>query len=448
MYVKIRKKTLILWGILGALLVAGLCAGVLILDRCRTRERTQYEAEVAAGWRLSIAELSDALGRLETDLQKGMYAAGEYQAVTWATRVFAEAGAARSALEALPLYESRLENTEIFLNQVGEFTLEMARKQMRGETLAEGEEQSLKTLALRSRQLADEVLSLSESVADENPDFSAMQDLLSPSEQGEDPSKFQALEGIFAGDEPLIYDGDYSAWHTQRQSAWLESEPEADREAFPARAAEILGVTEDQLHLTGRFGKPFAYCVYETDTSSVAFTERGGKVYALEIQRQPEAKKLAVDYALVKGTKALEMLGYPSMEAVTWQVTENTLSAIYVPRQQGVLIYGDRVAVTLALDNGEILVLNATEYLLSHNPSRAFTPSVTSTEAAKTLREGLEVTDTELGALMGGDGSEVLCWQFTVSDGDGQAVIFVDAKTKTEREILILLQSEDFRKLI
>ncbi|MBP3300094.1 MAG: germination protein YpeB [Clostridia bacterium] len=448
MYVKIRKSTLILRSVLFALLILGLCGAVLGMDGLRSGDRSRYEGEVAAGWRLSVAELSDALQRMETDLQKGTFASGEYQAVSWAAQVFAEAGAARTALEELPLYESRLENTETFLNQVGEFTLEMARKQMRGETLEEEEKQSLKTLALRSRQLADEVLSLSESVADENPDFAAMQELLSPSEEGEDPSRFEALEGIFAEDEPLIYDGDYSAWYGQRTSSWLESLPEADGNTFAPRVGEILGISAESLKTSEPYGKPFPYRICESENAVAALSVRGGILFALEIDRVPTESKLSVDLTLSNGTKALEKLGFPAMEVLAWRREENILSAVFVPRQQGVLIYGDRVTVSFALDNGEILALNATEYLLSHNPDRAFTPSVTAKEASAILREGLQVTDTDLAALAGGDGTEVLCWQFTVSDGDGQAVIFVDAKTKTEREILLLLQDEDFLRLI
>lgn len=448
MYVKIRKSTLILRIVLFGLLIAGLCAGILCADFLRSGDRSRYEGEVAAGWRLSVAELSDALARMETDLRKGLFASGEYQAVSWAAQVFAEAGAARTALEELPLYESHLKNTETFLNQVGEFTLEMARKQMRGETLAEGEKESLKTLALRSQQLADEILTLAESVADENSDFAAMQDLLSPSEEGEDPSRFEALEGIFAEDAPLIYDGDYSAWYGQRRSAWLETLPKAEEASFSPRGAEYFGVSAESVKVSGPYKEPFLYRLCETEKGVLALSEQGGILFALEIDRVPAETRLSVDLALSNGAKALEKLGFPGMEALSWQREENILHAVFVPRQQGSLIFADRVSVSFALDNGEILALNGTEYLLSHNPDRTFAPSVTAKEGASVLREGLEVLDTDLASLAGGDGSEVLCWMFTVSDGDGRAVVFVDAKTKTEREILLLLQDENFKRLV
>ena len=233
-----------------------------------------------------------------------------------------------------------------------------------------------------------------------------------------------------------------------QQLRQIESLPEADGNTFAPRVGEILGISAESLKTSEPYGKPFPYRICESENAVAALSVRGGILFALEIDRVPTESKLSVDLTLSNGTKALEKLGFPAMEVLAWRREENILSAVFVPRQQGVLIYGDRVTVSFALDNGEILALNATEYLLSHNPDRAFTPSVTAKEASAILREGLQVTDTDLAALAGGDGTEVLCWQFTVSDGDGQAVIFVDAKTKTEREILLLLQDEDFLRSI
>lgn len=449
MYVKIKKRNLVLAAVLGGLLILGLCAAVLFLDRGQKARRADYEAQVAAGWRQSVAELSEALSDLETDLKKGRYASGDYQAVSWAARVFAEAGAARTALESLPVYDLRLQNTETFLNQVGEFTLEMARKQLRGEGLKEDEEQSLETLALRSRQLADEVLSLSEKIADENPDFATMQEMLLPSGEGEEKTDFESLEDIFSGDKPLVYDGDYSAWHTDRGSSKLSSVPPVDAPTLPLRAADILGVADEELKKQGSYDKPFPFTEWEAGDKSIALTHNGGRVYGFSRPREVSEAKLTLSDAIAKGGKALGDLGYPNMEAIAWQRNENTITVTYGGRQNGVLIYADRITATLALDNGEILGMNAVEYLLSHDPERSAATSRTAEEGATVLREDLTVLHTDLVSLPCGDGTEKLCWQYTVTDGSEEKVlVFVNAHTKVEEDILILTENEDFRKVL
>ncbi|MBQ4323950.1 MAG: germination protein YpeB [Clostridia bacterium] len=447
MYVKIKKRTLVILSLLAFVLVLSLAGAVLCLDRMRTRAEQDTKNETAAGWRLSVAELSAALSDLETDLQKGLYSSGEYQAVSWAARVFAEAGAARTALETLPIYDLRLQGTETFLNQVGEFTLEMARKQVRGEDLTLQEEESLKTLALRSRQLADEVIALAEKIADENPDYQTMQQMLLPSEEGQDKTEFESLEEIFSGDEPLIYDGDFSAWHTTRTSSWLNTFPTAADGVLKRAAAEALGLAEGDLTETGRYDTPFPFAEFSAGEQAVAVTLGGGKIYGFDRTRTVSESKLTVEDAAAKGTKGLADLGYPNMEAIAWNRAENTVSVTYAARQNGVLVYADRVTATVALDNGELLTVNGVEYLLSHKPDRSSETTLSATEAATVLREGLSVVDTDLVSLPGGDGSEKLCWQLTVTDGtEEEVLVFVNAHTKVEEDILIVLRGEDFRK--
>ncbi len=449
MYVKIKKTTLIVFAILSALTILGLCAGVIAMNTAKNDQQKTYETQVAASWRQSVAELSGALNDLETDLQKGLFSSGDYQTVSWAAQVFSEAGAARTALESLPVYELRLQGTETFLNQVGEFTLEMARKQLRGEELSQQEQSSLQTLALRSRQLADEVMMLSEKIADENHDYQAMQELLLPSQEGEEKTEFESLEDIFSGDQPLTYDGEHSAWWETRTSKWLETLNEVDKAQLKSLGAELLSVNQEELTEESRFDTPFLFREFRKGDMGIALTERGGLLYGLSRLREVSESKLSVEDALTFGSEGLAELGYEHMEPVSWQTAENTLTAVYVLRSQGVLVYSDRITVTMALDNGEILTVNGVEYLLAHDPDRNVTHTVSKEEALQVLRSDLKVESADLALVPGGDGSEKLCWQFTVyDDTETRAMVFVNANTKVEEEILLLIEEDGRRTAI
>ena len=82
MYIRIKKSTVILFSVLAVLLILGLCAAIITLDCLREQDRSATEDGLAAGWRLSVAELAQALSELETDLQKGLYSSTEYQNVS------------------------------------------------------------------------------------------------------------------------------------------------------------------------------------------------------------------------------------------------------------------------------------------------------------------------------------------------------------------------------
>ncbi len=449
MYVKMKKTTLIVFSVLAGLTVAGLCAGLIAMNVMRKNQQSQYESEVAAGWRQSVSELAGALSDLEIDLQKGLYASGNYQTVSWAAQVFSEAGSARTALEALPVYDLRLQGTETFLNQVGEYTLEMARKQLRGEDLTDSEESTLKTLALRSQQLADEVLMLAEKISDENPGYEEMQQLLLPSEEGEQKTEFESFEDIFSGDKPLTYDGQHSAWRESRTSEWLKSLKEVDKAQLKTLGAKYLSVKEETLTEESRFDTPFSFREYRNGDTVVALAEGGGMLYGFSKLREVTETKLSVEDALTVGSEALAEYGYEHMEPVSWATAENTLTAVYAFRQEGVLVYSDRITVTMALDNGEIMTLNAVEYLLAHNPNRNLASSVSREDAMIVLRDDFTVESADLVSVPGGDGTEEICWQFTVHDDtETKVLVFVNANTKVEEEILILVEDDERRTAI
>ena len=273
-----------------------------------------------------------------------------------------------------------------------------------------------------------------------------MQELLLPSQEGADKTDFESLEDIFAGDAPLNYDGEHSAWRENRTSDWLKTLPETGKKELKRLAAKYLGVDDGTLTEESHYETPFPFWEFRNGDTAVAVTGRGGMLYGLTRLRQVEERKLSVEQALTMGQAGLAELGYGSMEPVSWQTAENTLTAVFVLRQKGVLVYSDRISVTVALDTGELLTVNAVEYLLSHSPERKEEPSVSKEEAAKVLRPDLTVEASDLVLLPGGDGSEVLCWQFTVHDGsEGRVLILVNAHTRVEEEILLLLE-DDGRK--
>ncbi|MBQ1965431.1 MAG: germination protein YpeB, partial [Clostridia bacterium] len=84
-----------------------------------------------------------------------------------------------------------------------------------------------------------------------------------------------------------------------------------------------------------------------------------------------------------------------------------------------------------------------------HNPDRDLSPAVSKEEALQVLRSDLKVESADLALVPGGDGKETLCWQFTVHDDtETRVMVLVNARTKVEEEILILIEDEDRRTAI
>lgn len=441
---------LIVWSVLAGITVCGLCAGILALDVIHKKQAGVYRSELSAAMRQSVDELSGSLSALELKLQKGLYASTDYQTVTWAAQIFAEAGTARAALEALPIYSLQLSGTETFLNQAGEYVLEMARKQLRGETLTYEEEETVRRLALRAQELAGQVGEIALRVSSEDPGYDDLQLLLAPeAEEGADPSGFPALELLFSEDLPLNYDGVHSSWRENRTSSFLSAQVLWDKSGQQKKAADSLGVSADLLLEGSHVLTPFGMMEYRNGEDTAAVTDAGGWLCTLDRFREVNDRQIGLEEALEYGLTALSKWGYSDLEPVSWSVAGNLLTAVYVHRENGVLIYGESVTASVALDNGEVLAMDATEYLLSRRGDRKMSPEKTREQAQSVLREDLTVENADLVCLCGGDGAEKLCWQFQVKDdSETKVLVFVNALTGTEEEIRILLESEEFRKAV
>ena len=448
MSVNVKKKTLIIWSVIAGVTVIGLCLSLILLDRARRKEIDGFRGQMSGVWRGAVDDLSRSLSALDLKLQKGLYASTDYQTVSWAAQIFAEAGQARSVLESLPVYDLQLTSTETFLNQAGEYTLQTARKLLRGEALSEQERQTLRQLALRAQELSEAVSVLALRVTGEHPEYDELTDLFAAAEDGE-KNDFQRLEDLFAGEEPLTYDGIYSAWHTKRSSKDLEGQPLLSGLELRKAAAGFLGCTPDLLIDGDEAQEPLATREYRNGDNAVTVTLRGGKPVSLIRRREVGERMIDAPRALRMGADALTRWGYPAMEPIRWSVAENLLTAVYALRRDGVLYYADTITLSVALDDGEAVALDATEYLLSHSEERVLPAAIGEEKAREVLRDGLTVTDRDFVCLPCGDGTEKYCYQFTVRDDtETDVLIFVNASTGVEEEIMILLSSEEARRVL
>jgi germination protein YpeB len=108
-----------------------------------------------------------------------------------------------------------------------------------------------------------------------------------------------------------------------------------------------------------------------------------------------------------------------------------------------VLIYPDQVKVKVALDNGEILAVDARQYLMSHH-ARTIAPAKVSVEEAQTvLRPELNVQRSQLALIPNLSGTgEILTYEFLTTLGNDTFLVYVNANTGDEEQILQQVQTD------
>lgn len=174
---------------------------------------------------------------------------------------------------------------------------------------------------------------------------------------------------------------------------------------------------------------------------NLEITRRGGKVLLMapETASFPMAK--TPEECAASALAFLKSRGFAEMEVPYYQVYDGlcVLTCVYV--QNGVLIWPDRVMAQVRMDTGEVVGLEARSYWKNHIPRKLQSPLLTEQEARASLSPGAAVESARQCLLPVG-GQERLCWQFTLAQGDGAYISYIDAMTGEELHLEKIMQLE------
>lgn len=115
----------------------------------------------------------------------------------------------------------------------------------------------------------------------------------------------------------------------------------------------------------------------------------------------------------------------------------------YAYTQDDVTIYPDLIKVKIALDNGEILGMETTGYLNNHTTRKIETPKISKSEAKATLNKKLEITSEGLAIIPTEWKTEIFCYEFKGKIDDTDFLVYVNAKTGKEENILVIIDTPD-----
>lgn len=163
------------------------------------------------------------------------------------------------------------------------------------------------------------------------------------------------------------------------------------------------------------------------------FTKKGGYLVWLMFDRPVERQRLSIGEAQQRAMRFLNRLGYPTMRAISYDSSQRTATFTFVHQERGALIYPESVTVKVALDNGEIMALQANDYVFNHPVMKqVYRPRLSAKQAEKAVNPRLNLEKSNLAVIYGEDGNPVLCYEFVGWLGDDQYRIFINADNGRE----------------
>ena len=430
------------WIIITIILI--IVVGVLVY--CLNKEKQQCTNMKENEYNMALYEVVDYVQNVKMYLAKAMISKTAEHEADMLTHVWKESNLAQSYLGMLPVESQKLENTEKFLNQVSEYSYYLSRKNIEGNAFSEDETNKVKELYDYSKDLSN---TLNEMLNEVNAGTIKWSDLTN-NKEGSDIAEigsFKVVENNFHEYSGLIYDGAFSEHITSAEKMGLTGD-DIDEEQAKQKAEEFVG--KDKIKNTQNNGYVengnipvyrFEITTNEDKKVGISISKKGGHIVSLNYDREVNDEKISEQDAVEKGKEYLSEKGYNNMKETYYLKENGFITVNYAYNQDNVVMYADLIKVKIALDNGEVIGLDATGYLNCHYERQLPKPAISVEEAKKNLSDKIEIKSEGLSMIPTEWRSEKFCYEFKGKIDDIDFIAYINAETGKEEDILIIINT-------
>lgn len=414
------------------------------------RERDFRQASENS-YNMAFFELVDYVNNVETYLAKSVISTTPEHGAETLTHLWREADLAQSYLAQLPIGSQELANTSKFLNQVSDYSYSLSRKNIYQEGLSQEDLDNLKNLHNFSVELKNTLIQLSADMNDGRISWGELtkKGSVAFAQQVSNISQdsFSGLEENFHEYAGLIYDGAFSEHMTNPDRKGLTGE-DINEEKAKQIAKKFYG--EDKVEEISANGLSENGNIPSYDFSlklkdrekdnyaNISVSQKGGHIVLANDNRNVETEVISQEKANEIGKNFLNQKGFPNMKETYYLKQEGIVTINYAYQQNDVTMYPDLIKLKVALDNGEILGIETTGYLNSHEERKLSEVKISKEEAKKTLNKDLEIMSESLAIIPTEFQTEILCWEFKGKIDDTEFLVYINANSGREEDILII----------
>lgn len=259
---------------------------------------------------------------------------------------------------------------------------------------------------------------------------------------------FNNLSGDSVEYPQLIYDGPFSDALKDKEALYLKGKAEISGEQAKSAINSLLqGYTVENVTDLGEWQTDldtFNFSVKVKELASeitVQITRYGGVPLSLSSHREVTDPSLSGEECAELGRQYLEKIGFEGMEAVWISDVNSNVYVNYAPVKNGVIYYPDLIKLKMATDNGQILGMEANNYIYNHTERELPDPVLTEAQAKEFVSPSLSPEGGRLTLIPKGE-KELLCYEFT-GNLEGEYYVYIDAVTGNEANILYVIETDN-----
>lgn len=417
------------------------------------KKQTEYRQASENDYNMAFYELVDYVQSVETYLAKSLISSTPEHGAETLTHVWREANLAQSYLARLPIDSNELSNTAKFLNQVSDYSYSLSRKNIYNESLSQDDLNNLKQLHSYATELENTLNQLSADINDGRISWGELTkkgtNVFAQQVSNISKDSFSNLEENFHEYAGLIYDGAFSEHMTNPERKGLTGEEISEEEAKKI-AEEFIGKDKiKEINSNGiseNANIPSYDFTLKIDNNNdtnlwISISKKGGHVVFMNYNRNVEAETISQERANELGKQFLDSRGINNMKETYYIKQDGIVTINYAYIQDNVIMYPDLIKLKVALDNGEILGIETTGYLNSHTERKLEETQITKEKAKESLNKELEILSEGLAVIPTEYQTEVLCWEFKGKVEDREFLVYINAKTGKEEDVLVILNT-------
>lgn len=418
--------------------LSALLACMLVLNFARSEELSAARDRISAVYQKAFYETCELTESISSNYRKLLVAGDDLQRQMLLGEIARQSQGAAGNLALLPLGEETVSATIKFINQAEDFAL------------------SLSTKIAAGREITAEDTTVMQQLSDGAAAFSlGLGKLLERYERGEaafSPDDYAATgdESLYplssaAGSYPvLLYDGPFSDGAAVGSYSLIADAPEITQADAEARLRAFIPV--DEITYTGDSHPEvdvYEFAVRSGEYAiSAGVTRRGGEILYL-LPETGEDEILLSEAQLTDIASAfLISRGYGAMEMSYYSRYQGILTINYAAVQDGVVLYSDLIKLQLSMKDGRIIGMDAKAYLQNHTERTIPAPALSSEEAMNRIGDQLTATSARL-CIIPQNGNEYLCYEISASDGQDDFLVYIDAQTGLEIELMQVISQEN-----
>ena len=153
-------------------------------------------------------------------------------------------------------------------------------------------------------------------------------------------------------------------------------------------------------------------------------------------ERMIPGRELSLEEATEKAREFLRKREYPEMVPIAVEEFRNA-AIISLARKSGeIIVQPETIKVQVALDNGEVLGVEAIPYLTFRDPERKIpSPRLSPVEARKKLNPHLRVEEMKKMIILNDRFQEILCYEWDTYLDKERFLVYINALTGEEENI-------------